>query len=52
MSLPLQGIRVIDVSQFAAAPTATALLADWGAEVIHVRFETSKIEFKRWKIPD
>jgi len=30
MSLPLQDIRVIDVSQFGAAATATALLADWG----------------------
>src|SRR5271157_5563183 len=36
MDLPLRGIRVIDAAQFGAAPSGAALLADWGAEVIHV----------------
>jgi len=36
MSLPLEGIRVVDATQFAAGPTASALLADWGAEVLHI----------------
>ncbi len=36
MSLALEGIRVIDVSQVAAAPMAARLLADFGADVIHV----------------
>src|SRR4030042_5323063 len=36
MDLPLIGIRVIDAAQFAAAPSGAAILADYGAEVIHV----------------
>ena len=36
MDRPLQGIRVIDLSHVLAAPTATMILADLGAEVIHV----------------
>ena len=32
----LEGIRVIEVTQWVAAPAAGALLADWGAEVIHI----------------
>ena len=36
MKAPLEGIRVVDVSQFAAGPTTAAFLGDWGAEVIHV----------------
>ena len=36
MDRALQGIRVIDLSHVLAAPTTTMLLADLGAEVIHV----------------
>ena len=36
MERALQGIRVIDMSHVLAGPTATMLLADLGAEVIHV----------------
>jgi crotonobetainyl-CoA:carnitine CoA-transferase CaiB-like acyl-CoA transferase len=32
----LEGIRVIDLTQHGAAPMAGCLLAQWGAEVIHV----------------
>ncbi|MDY6834737.1 MAG: CoA transferase [Chloroflexota bacterium] len=33
---PLDGIRVIEVAQWVAAPSASALLADWGADVIKI----------------
>ena len=36
MSAPLDGIRVIEFANFAAAPSATAIMADLGAEVIKV----------------
>jgi crotonobetainyl-CoA:carnitine CoA-transferase CaiB-like acyl-CoA transferase len=35
-SLPLDGLRVLDVSSFLAAPMATALLADFGADVVRI----------------
>ncbi|MBE0479979.1 MAG: CoA transferase [Dehalococcoidia bacterium] len=31
-----EGVRVVEVAQWVAAPSAGALLADWGADVIHV----------------
>jgi len=36
MASALEGIKVIDVSQVAAVPMAARLLADFGADVIHV----------------
>jgi crotonobetainyl-CoA:carnitine CoA-transferase CaiB-like acyl-CoA transferase len=36
MSLALQGIRVLDVSQVAAVPMAARHLADFGADVLHI----------------
>lgn len=36
MTLALEGIKVVDVSQVAAVPMAARHLADFGAEVIHV----------------
>ena len=36
MSAPLEGVRVVEVASFVAAPSAGALLADLGAEVIKV----------------
>jgi len=36
MSLALEGIKVVELAQLAAAPMAGRLLADLGAEVIHI----------------
>ena len=36
MPRSLEGIRVIDLSHVLAAPTTTMILADLGAEVIHI----------------
>jgi crotonobetainyl-CoA:carnitine CoA-transferase CaiB-like acyl-CoA transferase len=36
MSSPLEGIRVLEVANYLAAPAAAAILADMGAEVIKV----------------
>ena len=33
---PLQGVRVLEVAQFTFVPSAGAVLADWGAEVIKI----------------
>ena len=36
MAGPLDGVRVIDFGQYVAGPLAAMLLADYGAEVVHV----------------
>ncbi len=36
MTSPLDGVRVVEIASFAAAPTAAAIMADLGAEVIKV----------------
>ncbi len=33
MTSPLEGIRVVEFANFAAAPSAVAIMADLGAEV-------------------
>ncbi|MGX9787829.1 CaiB/BaiF CoA transferase family protein [Mycobacterium sp. MMS18-G62] len=36
MQRPLQGVRVLEIAQFTFVPSAGAVLADWGAEVIKI----------------
>ena len=36
MNLPLSGIKVVDLSNYVAAPGAARILADLGAEVIKI----------------
>ena len=35
-TLPLAGVRVLDISSFIAAPAAATVLGDWGADVIKI----------------
>lgn len=48
--LPLSGIRVLELGNFIAAPTAGRLLADFGAEVIKVERPRSGDELRRWRL--
>ena len=43
MTAPLEGIRVVEVASFVAAPSGGALLADLGAEVIKVEVPEGEI---------
>jgi len=46
MTLALDGIRVIDVSQVAAVPMAARHLADFGADVIHIEHPVTGDSFR------
>ena len=51
---PLEGIRVLDLSTFFAAPMCGRILADWGAEVIKVESPAGdpyRNSFKNQKTP-
>jgi crotonobetainyl-CoA:carnitine CoA-transferase CaiB-like acyl-CoA transferase len=46
--LPLEGVRVIDIASFLAAPIGAMFLADFGAEVIKVERPGSGDESRFW----
>jgi crotonobetainyl-CoA:carnitine CoA-transferase CaiB-like acyl-CoA transferase len=51
MTKVLKGVRVLEVAQFIFAPSAGALLADWGADVIkieHPVYGDGQRGFLRW----
>ncbi|MFX1518718.1 MAG: CaiB/BaiF CoA transferase family protein [Promethearchaeota archaeon] len=50
MTLPLEGIRVLDLSRLLPGPFATMLLADFGAEVIKVE-DPIQGDYMRWWPP-
>jgi crotonobetainyl-CoA:carnitine CoA-transferase CaiB-like acyl-CoA transferase len=50
MTLPLEGIRVLDLSRLLPGPFATMLLADFGAEVIKVE-DPIQGDYLRWWPP-
>ncbi len=55
MGSPLDGIRVVEIASFAAAPTAGAIMADLGAEVIKVEAiggDPIRGLMKQAKVPD
>ena len=35
-SRPMEGVRILEVAQFTFTPSAGAVLADWGADVVKV----------------
>ncbi|WP_027504351.1 CaiB/BaiF CoA transferase family protein [Rhodococcus sp. UNC23MFCrub1.1] len=50
MSLPLTGIRVLELGNYIAAPTAGRMLADFGAEVIKVERPGTGDEIRNWRL--
>jgi formyl-CoA transferase len=49
-SLPLTGIRVLELGNYIAAPTAGRLFADFGAEVIKVERPGTGDELRQWRL--
>jgi formyl-CoA transferase len=47
---PPHGIRVLELGNYIAAPTAGRLLADFGAEVIKIERPRSGDELRRWRL--
>ncbi|KQY97580.1 CoA transferase [Microbacterium sp. MEC084] len=47
---PLQGVRVLELGNYIAAPTAGRLLADFGADVIKVERPRTGDELRRWRL--
>lgn len=41
MDLPLQGVKVVEVAMWVAGPSTTAVLGDWGADVIKLEDPTT-----------
>jgi formyl-CoA transferase len=48
--LPLDGVRVLELGNYIAAPTAGRLLADFGAEVIKVERPGAGDELRNWRL--
>ena len=49
-ALPLRGVRVLELGNYIAAPTAGRLLADFGAEVIKVERPHTGDELRGWRL--
>jgi alpha-methylacyl-CoA racemase len=50
MTLPLDGVRVLDLSRLLPGPFCSLLLADFGADVIKVE-DTAQGDYMRWSPP-
>ncbi|MFP5020280.1 CaiB/BaiF CoA transferase family protein [Pseudonocardia phyllosphaerae] len=48
--LPLAGVRVLELGNYIAAPTAGRLLADFGADVIKVERPRTGDEVRNWRL--
>ncbi len=51
MTLPLTGVKVIDLTQVMLGPCATQFLGDFGADVIKIE-RPGQGDLSRWSIPD
>lgn len=49
--LPLEGVRVLDLSRVVAGPFATMLLGDYGADIIKVESPQAPDETRNWVPP-
>jgi crotonobetainyl-CoA:carnitine CoA-transferase CaiB-like acyl-CoA transferase len=47
---PLTGLRVVELGNFIAAPSAGRLLADFGADVIKIERPRNGDELRRWRL--
>jgi formyl-CoA transferase len=47
---PFEGVRVVELGNYIAAPTAGRLLADFGAEVIKVERPRTGDELRNWRL--
>ena len=50
MTLPLDGVRVLDLSRLLPGPFCSLLLADFGADVLKVE-DTGMGDYMRWSPP-
>ena len=50
MTLPLDGVRVLDLSRLLPGPFCSLLLADFGADVLKVE-DTGLGDYVRWSQP-
>ncbi|WP_193095532.1 CaiB/BaiF CoA transferase family protein [Brevibacterium sp. FME17] len=48
--LPLTGVRVLELGNYIAAPTAGRMLADFGAEVIKIERPGTGDELRNWRL--
>ena len=48
--LPLAGVRVLELGNYIAAPTAGRMLADYGAEVVKVERPGTGDELRNWRL--
>src|SRR4029079_5299912 len=47
---PLAGVRVLELGNYIAAPTAGRMLADFGAEVVKVERPVTGDELRNWRL--
>lgn len=50
MRLPLEGVRVVELGNYIAAPTAGRMLADFGAQVIKIERPRTGDELRNWRL--